>query len=246
MALKAAPDDQRLLLDLQQHDTRIRQLAHRARSLPEIATLAELTSQQDGLRRTLADRTGVVEDARAELRRVESDVETVAKRVARDTEKLAVSTSPKEAQALEQELESLQRRTSALEDQQLEVMERVEAAETELAGTQSQLAELAERAGAVAADRDAALTSIQGEQRNAAANRSTVAAKIPGDLLALYERQRERYGFGASLLQRGITSASGVRLTESDLDAVRRAAPDDVVICPDSNAILVRTDESGL
>jgi hypothetical protein len=28
--------------------------------------------------------------------------------------------------------------------------------------------------------------------------------------------------------------------------AIRAAAPDDVIMCPDSNAILVRTSESGL
>ena len=42
------------------------------------------------------------------------------------------------------------------------------------------------------------------------------------------------------------TSASGVELTGSDLATVRTAAPDAALMCPDSNAILVRTDESGL
>jgi hypothetical protein len=30
------------------------------------------------------------------------------------------------------------------------------------------------------------------------------------------------------------------------MTVVRAAAPDDVLLCPDSNAILVRTNESGL
>ena len=69
---------------------------------------------------------------------------------------------------------------------------------------------------------------------------------MPADLIALYEKQRERYGVGASHLRARISSASGVELTGSDLAAVRAAAPDAVLLCPDSNAILVRTDESGL
>jgi hypothetical protein len=40
--------------------------------------------------------------------------------------------------------------------------------------------------------------------------------------------------------------ASGVKLNANDLNAIRSAAPDDVLICPDSQAILVRTPESGL
>jgi predicted nucleic acid-binding Zn-ribbon protein len=47
-------------------------------------------------------------------------------------------------------------------------------------------------------------------------------------------------------LQRGITGASGVQLTPSELDAIRKSDPDAVLLCPDSNAILIRTAESGL
>jgi len=43
-----------------------------------------------------------------------------------------------------------------------------------------------------------------------------------------------------------VSQASGVALHEDEMQAVRTAAPDDVLICPSSDAILVRTDESGL
>jgi predicted nucleic acid-binding Zn-ribbon protein len=69
---------------------------------------------------------------------------------------------------------------------------------------------------------------------------------VPAELLALYEKQRARYGVGASLLRGGVSSASGVALNSSDMTMVRAAAPDVVLLCPDSNAILVRTNESGL
>nr|WP_243683170.1 hypothetical protein [Clavibacter michiganensis] len=51
---------------------------------------------------------------------------------------------------------------------------------------------------------------------------------------------------GAAMLHRGISLGSNIALHQSDLDALRKRAPDDVVIDPESNAILVRTDESGL
>ena len=69
---------------------------------------------------------------------------------------------------------------------------------------------------------------------------------MPDDLLALYEKQRARYGVGASMLQGGVSLASGVALNSSDMSTIRAAAPDDVLLCPDSNAVLVRTGESGL
>jgi hypothetical protein len=37
-----------------------------------------------------------------------------------------------------------------------------------------------------------------------------------------------------------------VKLLENEMVAIRAAAPDDVIMCPSSDAILVRTAESGL
>ncbi|OUV18357.1 MAG: hypothetical protein CBC58_01100 [Cellulomonadaceae bacterium TMED98] len=91
-----------------------------------------------------------------------------------------------------------------------------------------------------------ARTELEHERERLTAARAELVESLPGDLVELYERQRERYGFGASLLRARISQASGVTLTESDLQTVRQAAADDVLICPDSNAILVRTKESGL
>ena len=103
-----------------------------------------------------------------------------------------------------------------------------------------------DRRAAVIAERDALLADIANERTHTAANRQTIAAKVPDDLLALYTKQRDRYGSGASLLQYGVSSANGVKLLENELQAIRAAAPDDVIICPSSDAILVRTNESGL
>jgi predicted nucleic acid-binding Zn-ribbon protein len=76
--------------------------------------------------------------------------------------------------------------------------------------------------------------------------REQLVSRLPQDLVELYERQRERYGIGAALLTRKISGGSGVELTAIDLDKIRLSADDDVVLCPDSSCILVRTKESGL
>ncbi|WP_224760741.1 zinc ribbon domain-containing protein [Salinibacterium sp. ZJ450] len=246
MALKASPDQQALLLDLQTLDTRLQQLAHRSKALPEHAALNALLTEADALRRRLADESGEAEDAQSELARVESDVAVVEARITRDTDRVQHSSSVKDVNALEQELEALRRRRSDLEDIELQVMERLEGLQSTVDGTKAELAVLNTRIAAVTAERDAALASLESERSHASANRSTIASKVPADLLALYEKQRDRYGWGASHLRGGVSSASGVRLNESDMAVVRASAPDDVVLCPDSNAILVRTNESGL
>jgi hypothetical protein len=246
MPQKASPADQALLLDLQRLDTTAQQLAHRARQLPENAQLAEYEKQTAALRVRLTSEEAVFEAARRELTRVESDVTVVEARIARDRERLQSSSSPKDIQALEQELTALASRQSNLEDIELEVMDRVEQTSAVVAGTQSELDAIAASKAELATSREASLAQIESERGHAIADRETIAGRIPADLLALYERQRERYGVGASHLRARVSSASGVELTGSDLAAVRSAAPDDVLLCPDSQAVLVRTDESGI
>lgn len=246
MALTARPEDQARLLDLQSLDTRLQQLAHRARNLPQLATIAELNTEADVLRQRLAERLGAVEDDEAEIRRIESDVALVETRRARDSERLQHTSSVKDVQALEQELQALQRRQSDLEDIELEVMERLEIARAARDLTARELDELAARLSTAERERDAELEALEQERALTVTNRTALAGSLPEDLVALYERQRERYGIGASHLQGGVSSASGVRLTESDMADIRAAAPNAVVMCPDSNAILVRTAESGL
>jgi uncharacterized protein len=244
--VKAAPEDQALLLDLQALDTVLAQLDHRAKSLPQHESLKKIVLELEAARVVALERSGAREDVAIELKRVESDVEVVETRIARDTERLQASSSVKDVQALEQELRALKKRQFDLEEIELTVMERLEEVDAALADTASHVALLAEQSKSLEAERDAALAVINGERAHAAANRSTIEGKVPADLLALYEKQRARYGNGASLLSRGVSMASGVKLLENDLQTIRAAAPDDVLLCPDSNAVLVRTSESGL
>lgn len=246
MALKASPEIQAHLLELQASDIRIQQLEHRARSLPEIELLTGLATQADTLRQQHLGERGAVEDARLELSRVEADVAVVEARIDRDTQRIESSSSAKDVAGLEHELTSLRKRRDDLEEIQLGVMERLDELEAVAGAAAESLDELNSTVAAAEAERDSALGALTSERTAAVANRATVAAKIPDDLLALYERQRSRYGLGASHLRGGTSSASGVRLNENDMAAIRAAAPDDVVLCPDSQAILVRTSESGL
>lgn len=246
MALKASPDDQAVLLDLQALDTKLAQLEHRAKSLPELAQLAELGKQADAARATLAERRGTLEDTRIELGRVEADVTTVETRIERDTQRLQASSSVKDVAALEQELAALRKRLDDLEEIELTVMERAETQEAAVAAAEEELGLIATRTLEAESARDLALASIEADRTTASAGRREIASKLPADLLDLYERQRARYGTGASLLRGGVSLASGVALNADEMAKIRAAAPDDVLICPSSDAILVRTGESGL
>jgi len=244
--MKAEPADQAKLMELQELDNHLAQVTKKANTLPEATVLDELTTQLSAAKEAQREALALVDEITAEMKRAESDVELVEARIAKDTERLDQSTSAKDAQGLEHELNSLRERLGALEEVELAVMERLDQAEKELSGAEQAATELSSQVDEATAALKSAKAALEQDYQEATAKRIDVVGTIPHELVALYERQRERYGFGASHLRRGISSASGVALTESDLATVRAAAPDDVVLCPDSNAILVRTGESGL
>ncbi|WP_350346749.1 C4-type zinc ribbon domain-containing protein [Agromyces sp. G08B096] len=245
--MKATPAEQQELLRLQSIDTRLAQLAHRLGALPQSAALADLGAKDDAIRRSRAEAVGVLEDAKAELGRLESDVAMVEARIARDGDRLTHTASMKDVSALESELASLRKRLSDLEDAELAVMEKVDAAQSAVTVIDDERAAIGVQISRLEAERDEAAAGLTTERDQAERDRATVAGGIPEALLAFYEQRRVRGGgVGAALLQHRTCGGCTITLTGSDLESVRRAAPDDVVQCPECDRILVRTDESGL
>ncbi|RUR00788.1 zinc ribbon domain-containing protein [Labedella endophytica] len=244
--MKASPAAQRSLLDLQTVDTNVSRVAHRKNNLPEIAAIAALVVDRDALRGRLATELGAVEDARTDLSRIESDVAVVDSRIKRDTERLAGSSSAKDATALESELVSLSRRKENLEDAELEVMERLEAAEAVYGETAASDTSLSARIAELEATRDAGRADLDRELEALEASRSSLVSTIDESLLTAYERSRTRSGYGAALLRAGTCGACTMTLTGNDLATVRSAVSDEVLSCPECGAVLVRTEESGL
>jgi predicted nucleic acid-binding Zn-ribbon protein len=246
--VKADHFDQQKLLELAAEDVALSQLAHRRRTLPEVAAVEAAAESERTFAADVVRAETEVRDLGREVKRMESDVETVRQRETKDQRLLdSGSVSAKEMTNLQHELESLKRRQADLEDQELELMERLEVAETALAAArtgQEKAAGDRERAEQL---RDDALADIaDGTTRHEAA-RNEVAAGIPEPLLALYERIRTQTGgTGAAMLKARQCQGCRIELYGNELSAVRNADPHEVVRCENCGRILVRTAESGL
>ncbi len=240
--MKATPAQQQRLLDLQELDTTLARLRRRRTQLPERAELAgmqgELTAAKDAFMAVQRE----LDAQNAEISRFEDDVETVRARRRRDEELLAVSTSPKEAQALQDELDVLARRQSELEDRELELMEANEATQASYAEASQALASVDARRGELTGAIAAAEGGIDAELAQTAEARAGLAAEVQGDLLDLYERTRARGGVGAARLRGNVSEGSNMALAPAELSDIRAAAADEVVFCPQSGAILVRIE----
>lgn len=243
--MNADPADQRRLLDLADLDARIRRLEAARANPPQAARVQELIAQRTVQTQELSRLVGLRDDLKAELSRIESDVQVVEARAERDAQRLAASTNAKEAQSLENELASLARRKSDLEDAELAVMERLESAESEVTAQEVLIAQTNEEGARLSAEAKTIVADATRDLEAAQRDRAATADAIAADLLAMYDRLAAR-GTGAGLLRRGTCEACRMVLSGTDLSSIRETAPEAVVTCPECGAILVRTEESGL
>ena len=93
--LKATPENQSLLLDLQAVDTRLDQLAHQEATLPQTAQLAELTDRLAELNTDVVNASTELSDLSQDVRKAEDEVEQVRKRTTRDQSSWTPARSPR-------------------------------------------------------------------------------------------------------------------------------------------------------
>ena len=155
--------------------------------------------------------------------------------------------NPKDLEHLSHELVSLERRINELEDIELEVMEQLENAQTELTSIRDQLAVIEEKGRGLVGARDDKAASIQAESASVADERKTTASGVPDDLMALYEKLRDsKGGVGAAPLRQRRCGGCGLELSPADLGVIKAKPSDEVVRCEECSRILVRTSESGI
>lgn len=243
---KAPQAEQLRLLDLQAKDSKLNQLQRQAatvRANPELAALAAQVAAAESELVTAATNLG---DAERDLKRAEDDVQSVVTRLERDEQRLNSGTgSSKDLTALQSEVASLTRRRSDLEDVELEVMERVETARSARDDARTRSESVQARLRELESARDEELAGIEAERAQVQAARDELAASFEPALLAIYEKTLAKRGVGAARLFHGRSEGSGMELSPGDLADISRAAEDDVVFCPDSGCILVRSAEWG-
>jgi predicted nucleic acid-binding Zn-ribbon protein len=247
--VKADASAQVRLLDLQDLDSRADQLRHQRRTLAEHARLAELTATRGRVDGEAKDARIAVDDLTLEQTKVDADVEQVKTRRQRDQQRIdqGLVSNPKDIQRMQQEMVSLERRITSLEDDELEVMARLEDAQRALDALTAQLADTDVQMAEQTAARDARVAEIDRELGELETKRVPVVSEVPGDLLALYDRLREsKGGVGAALLRARSCSGCMLDVDHAELATIRASADDDVIRCEECSRILVRTSESGL
>lgn len=231
------------LLVIQEHDTEADQLRYRLAHLPEREArdrhLADVVAYESA--------TAEVQDRRdalaREQRRLEDEVSLIEDKIT-EVDKTLYSgtvTAPRELQAFQDDIASLKRRQSQLEDGVIELMEQTEPLDAELEERRAARAEM----DAVGGRLEVALDQVQADLVDALARvdaeRAQLVGSIPDDLLVEYDKLRSQLG-GIAVARLVGSNCGGCHLMLSHvaLDHIRHEPADAHVYCEECGRLLVR------
>lgn len=231
------------LLAVQDHDTHADQLVHRRQALPSRAELDRSMADLAALERRIAEVQASRHDLGRAQQRLEDDIASLTDRATQHDKTLYGGTigNPRELQALQDEIGSLKRRISQLEDQELELMEQIEPLDADLAQMAAQRGELDDRAAGLRAQIAEEEVRIDEELARVRTEREVLAADVEPELLAEYDELRPHSG-GIAIARLVGTSCGGCHLALSamEIDRIKRLPPDEPVHCEECGRLLAR------
>ena len=240
--MKAPAEEQRRLIQLQDHDLHLARLDHQAKTLPVLKELAYATDGYESHEALAIASETERSDIEIELNRSASDVEQVDMRLAKDQQVIdSGSASAKDLQNLLGELESLRKRKEELEEVELEIMVRIEDAVTRRKHHESERDRFKSEMERLTKERDLALAAIASERNQVSSERESIASALSKEILDLYNKIKDANGgIGAARLKDGKCDGCHLTINTVELGRIKSLADDEVVRCEECRRILVR------
>jgi predicted nucleic acid-binding Zn-ribbon protein len=230
---------QSALLRLAEIDLEIAQIKHEIASAIESKELESLRSDLASVAGELIAARTNVENLEESQRRADDDLHLVESRIARDQERLLQTSSPKDAQGIQSEIESLSRRKSELEDTELGVLAELEEAQKALNEISERRDQINNSMNTLQAEIQTKVDDLKSRGRKLTADKEIVVGKISADVISAYELLAKRQIAVGQVVNRSC-SACRMGLTASAIDALSDLAEDELGYCPECQAMIVR------
>jgi uncharacterized protein len=228
------------LLELQSIDTAADQLRHRAANLPELASAQHARKALLGWESTRMVLRSRLDELGGEIETAEQESAEIDRHRTRLQAQLRTVIAPREAEALQHEIATLEERRSGLDDRELAALEEQADVDDTLVAhvaQESSLREAVESADAalavVQADIERELTEL--EQR-----RIDARAVLDGPILARYDRLRDHHGVAVARLVGHRCDGCHLDLSPAEVDIVKAAPAGEPAACPQCDRMLVR------
>jgi predicted nucleic acid-binding Zn-ribbon protein len=228
------------LLAVQTTDIAISQAKHRLSHLQETIDRDAAKNVLATIDAQIADCDAVIVEANAEISKVDRLSHEHDDKLVKLNKQLKTVIAPREAEALQHEIETVTTERSALDDRELELMGVVEAAELK----KSELAPLQASAKSALASATMALSSakqkIDAEIAVLAEQRSAQSLVVPHSLMSTYEAKRKHRPDGAVCRLTGPTCGScHLDISQGEINSMRAMPADEFPECPHCGSFIV-------
>ena len=228
------------LLELQRIDTSIDQIAHRRANLPERQTAAAAKSAADRNRKAIAAIIARQRELTESIEAAEHTGEGLTRKRERLQGQMKTIISPREAEALTHEIDTIAAERDALDDVELAALEEQSTLIDDLTAAHAAEPELDAAAAAAAAELSAVEADLDREVADFTVARSELVTRIDGGVLADYERRRAHHGgMAVAHLDGKRCSGCNLDLSTSELEQVRANRPGEIADCPQCGRMLI-------
>lgn len=229
-----------LLLALQAVDTDADQLAHRransevrAQFVTASGAATRWEHRRDELEQRIAELGATIESAE------ERGAELLVHRQRLD-QQLKTVIAPREAEALMQEIATIESQRDELDISELEALEEQSVADDQLAAHLGDEPSVRAAAGAAADALNAEVAEIDAELARLDGRRADLRAALAESLLATYDRKRAALGVAVAPLVGKQCQGCHLELSAAEVDTVKdEAAVSGVTDCPDCGRLLI-------
>ena len=238
--MKANLQDQKRLLELVQLDLDlVKNASDRAKLLA--ATDIQIASEKAlALSDQLIDARNKVGDLELELKRSENDLELVENRIAKDNQRLATTSSSKDAQGIEHELTTLAKRKSELEDAELGIMEELDRVRAELGAAEAAKSAAEAELGALREALSSNTSALDSTRAELTSKRVALVGLIDPELAIAYQKKADR-AVAVGRLSGRECGACRISITATNLEEIVALPADEIAECPNCQAYLVRS-----
>jgi predicted nucleic acid-binding Zn-ribbon protein len=237
--MKLDKASQAALLKLSEVDLEIAHIKQEITKSIESKDLVDLRAKQSELAGELIAARTVVENLQTSQARADDDLHLVEERIAKDKDRLAQTSSPKDAQGLQSEIESLQRRKSDLEDAELELLAEIESAQAVLTDVSYRKEQNSKDLEALQQEIQITIDDLKTRGRKLTADREILVSKVTEEVLKKYSALTARQVAVGQIENRSCT-ACRMGLTANVIDSINDLVEDELGVCPECQAFIVR------
>ena len=228
------------VLELQSADTNADQLRHRRERLPERAALVKAQAALAGWERQRQQLHARLDQLGADVAREEAESHEIDKHRDRLQRQLRTVIAPREAEALQHEIQILHERRSVLDDAELAALEEQTLLEDELVTLLEQHDGLTAAVEAAETEVAAAESEITRELGAYAATQAALRAAVEPGTLGRYDNLRKHHLVAASMLKGHRCEGCHMDLSALEVDDVKDAiAAGGLSECPQCGRLLI-------